>query len=222
MPWHFTCLLYSSIENIFQAASSKPHPCDNVQCCRALYLPSSPQSSALQLWLRIWPLSLAFTQHTDSQYTDAGDCIDSPIGWRLCFVGVWSFISVIRNGFVFVVTHIFGAEDKFLQFFSPSDCLGACDIFFSRCFVDKERGVSRQVYVSSVPQHHIVAAVLQHRELSTTIKQVFFDIFPSSQPWNCSKNIIVVTTDPHYRISNTLYIVNWCRFYPYYSCKSWL
>lgn len=110
----------------------------------------------------------------------------------------------------------------FFPVLNQSDCLGACDIFFSRCFVDKERGVSRQVYVSSVPQHHIVAAVLQHRELSTTIKQVFFDIFPSSQPWNCSKNIIVVTTDPHYRISNTLYIVNWCRFYPYYSCKSWL
>lgn len=167
MPWHFTCLLYSSIENIFQAASSKPHPCDNVQCCRALYLPSSPQSSALQLWLRIWPLSLAFTQHTDSQYTDAGDCIDSPIGWRLCFVGVWSFISVIRNGFVFVVTHIWcwgQIPAIFFPVLNQSDCLDACDIFFSRCFVDKERGVSRRVYFSSVPSHCSSSPTAQRTE----------------------------------------------------------
>lgn len=109
--WHFTCLLYSSVENIFCAASSWPHPCDNVQCCCALYLPSSPQSSALQLRLRIWPCYW-LSHNTQAVHTDARTV------WTLSLVGVWALF--VCKAFkwpsarVCFLGGIFGAECKFL------------------------------------------------------------------------------------------------------------
>lgn len=46
--WHSTCLSGPQLKTFL--SSSSPHPCDN----GSLYLPSLPQSSALQLWLYSW------------------------------------------------------------------------------------------------------------------------------------------------------------------------
>lgn len=48
-----TLRAFFPLQNIFWATRLKPHPCYNARCSRSLYLPRLPQSSALQLQLRI-------------------------------------------------------------------------------------------------------------------------------------------------------------------------
>lgn len=89
------------------SSGSWPHPCDNAQCCHALYLPSSPQSSALQLELGLQPFTGLHTAHT----------VTVPRGCEhtraLPLVRVWAFcfnLVICRGQF----SSWHGAEHKFL------------------------------------------------------------------------------------------------------------
>lgn len=135
---HFTYLLYSSVENIFQAASSKPHPCDNVQCYCALYLPCSPQSSALQLWLRVWLchcLSHNSQMHS-AQRLGAVWILPLVCALFLCVV----FLNDRLQGFVFLATFLVLST----VLFSVLNCSN-CQ---SESFVDGIRYVCRAVWHS--------------------------------------------------------------------------